>query len=195
MLGESTEKTFTIQNVSSFPVSFKLEKLVDGVTNKSKQLPFTLMPAEKTIPANDTTTVKIVFTPDQINDHFFEVLLIDIPNQINAKRVYLRGQCYNRQMGIREFTPFEWRPLDELKKRYEEPLALLDHNSAQKEGTRRRIVLEYLRDEDALKVQDYPHLQEQNRVRKILVGNCKLEDVKMEKNGNYEFNAGVSINL
>lgn len=63
-------------------------------------------------------------------------------------------------MGVREFLPFEWRPLDELKKRYEEPLALLDHNQAQKEGTRRRIVLEYLRDEDALKIQDYPHLQE-----------------------------------
>ena len=27
-------------------------------------------------------------------------------------------------MLIREYVPFEWRPLDELKKRYEEPLDL-----------------------------------------------------------------------
>jgi len=46
LLGESTKKQFTIQNVSSFPVSFKLENLVGGVSNKSKQLPFTLVPAE-----------------------------------------------------------------------------------------------------------------------------------------------------
>ena len=92
-----------------------------------------------------------------MHDHFFEVLLIDIPNQINAKQVYLRGQCYNRQMAIREYIPFEWRPLEELRRKYEEPLALLDHAS-KKNGFKRRIVLEYLRDEDALKIQDYPHL-------------------------------------
>lgn len=50
--------------------------------------------------------------------------------------------------------------------------------------------MEYLRDEDAAKVQEYPHLQEQNRVRKVIVGNCRLLDVKMEKNGNYECNSG-----
>lgn len=55
-------------------------------------------------------------------------------------------------MAIREYVPFEWRPLDELKKRYEEPLKILDHAVGAKEGARRRIVLEYLRDEDAVNV-------------------------------------------
>lgn len=36
VIGESSEKTFTIMNVSSFPVSFTLQDLVSGVTNKSK---------------------------------------------------------------------------------------------------------------------------------------------------------------
>lgn len=123
------------------------------------------------------------------------MLLIEIPNQVNPKEIYLRGQCYSRQMGIREYTPFEWRPLDELRQRYEEPLSLLAHPGAKKEGYRPRIVLEYLRDEDAAKVKDYPHLQEQNRIRKVIIGNCRLLDIKMEKNGNFECSAGVSINL
>lgn len=134
-----------------------------------------------------------MFQPDQVSDHYFEVLLIEIPNQVNPKEIYLRGQCYSRQMGIREYTPFEWRPLDELRQRYEEPLALLAHPGAKKEGYRPRIVLEYLRDEDAAKVKDYPHLAEQNRIRKVIIGNCRLLDIKMEKNGNFECSAGVSI--
>jgi hypothetical protein len=160
--------------------------------NKSKQYPFTLIPSQGTIAANSTYEVKIIFQPDQISDNYFEVLLIDIPNQLHPKEVYLRGQCYGRQTAIREYLPFEWRPIDELKKRYEEPLALLNH-AQKKDAVRPRIVLEYLRDEDAAKVVDYPHLAEQNRIRKVCVANCRLADVKMEKTGNYEFNAAVSI--
>ena len=122
LLGETSEKTFTVQNVSSFPVSFTLQNLVAGIQNKSKQLPFTLIPSQATIAAHATYEVKIVFQPDQISDNFFEVLLIEIPNQVNPKEIYLRGQCYGRQLGIREYVPFEWRPLDELRRRYEEPL-------------------------------------------------------------------------
>jgi hypothetical protein len=41
--------------------------------------------------ANTDYEVKIVFQPDNVNNQFFDVLLIDIPNQINAKSVYIRG--------------------------------------------------------------------------------------------------------
>jgi len=118
------------------------------------------------------------------------VLLVEIPNQVNPKEIYLRGQCYSRQMGVREYVPFEWRPLDELRHRYEEPLSLLAQSGGKKDGYRPRIVLEYLRDEDAAKVENYPHLAEQNRVRKVIFGNSRLIDVKMEKNGNFECNSG-----
>lgn len=51
LVGETAEKTFKIQNVSSFPVNFNLESLVRGVDNVKKQLPFVLVPKQGTIPA------------------------------------------------------------------------------------------------------------------------------------------------
>lgn len=48
------------------------------------------------------------------------------------------------------------------------------------------ILLEYLRDDDAIKQTENPFLAEQNRVRKVLIGNCRLMDIKMEKGGNFE---------
>jgi hypothetical protein len=59
--GETTEKTFTIENVSSFPVNFNLESLVKGVDNQQKQVPYILIPSQGTIPANESYDVKIVF--------------------------------------------------------------------------------------------------------------------------------------
>ena len=44
LVGETSEKSFTIQNVSSFPVNFNLESLVRGVDNLQKQVPFVLVP-------------------------------------------------------------------------------------------------------------------------------------------------------
>lgn len=104
------------------------------------------MPKQGTIPAQESYEIKIIFQPDNISNDFFDVLLIDIPNQINAKKIYLRGQSYSRQVFIREFRPHEWRPLDELRSTYDKPLLQLNPVT----GTRKQtILLEYLRDEDA----------------------------------------------
>jgi hypothetical protein len=51
--------------------------------------------------------------------------LIDIPNQINAKKIYLRGWAYTRQFFAREYDPFVWTESDLLRKNYEEPLQML----------------------------------------------------------------------
>ena len=51
-----------------------------------------------------------------------------------------------------------------------------------------------MRDEDAAKFTDYEFMREQDRVRKLLIGNCRLMDVKNEKNGNYELAPKVSTN-
>lgn len=45
ILGETTEKTFDITNISSFPVNFNLVSLAQGVENISKQCPFLLIPS------------------------------------------------------------------------------------------------------------------------------------------------------
>ena len=91
LAGENIEKTFTIKNVSSFPVNFNMVSLVKGVENKKKQLPFVMIPSTATIPANEEYEVKILFQPDYVSNDYFDVLLIDIPNQIEPKKIYLRG--------------------------------------------------------------------------------------------------------
>ena len=186
--GESIEKTFTIKNVSSFSVNFNIMSLVSGVENQQKQVPFVMIPSMGTIKANEEYEVKILFQPDHVSNDYFDVLLIDIPNQIEPKKIYLRGQAYSRQAFIREYVPFEWRPLDELKKKYQSPLAMLSHDKPEKQT----ILLEYLRDEEAVKFNDYPFKAEQDRVRKVLIGCSRLLDNKLEKNVNFELNAKVS---
>ena len=126
LVGETSERSFEISNVSSFPVTFNLASQVAGVTNLSKQAPFLLIPSAATIPAKSDYTVKVIFQPDHSSDSYFDIFLIDIPNQIQPKRIYMRGYAYHaRTAFVREHAPFEWRPDQELKKRYEEPLSML----------------------------------------------------------------------
>lgn len=54
LVNESVEKSFTIKNLSGFPVDFNLEKKAAGVENKSHLKAFTLIPAQGTIkPASE----------------------------------------------------------------------------------------------------------------------------------------------
>lgn len=90
---------------------------------------------------------------------------------------------------MREFFPHVWRPLDELRRTYDQPLQHLNPQEAGKQT----ILLEYLRDEDAKQYEESnPFLFEQDRVRQIVIGNCRLMDVKLEKNGAFEFIQKVS---
>lgn len=125
LVNETAEKSFMISNVSSFPVNFNLESEAAGVDNLSKQRPYLLIPSKGTIEAKGTYEVKIIFQPDHDQDNYFDVLLIDIPNQINAKRVYLRGWAYSRQFFSREYIPFIWQSSESLIQKYEEPLKML----------------------------------------------------------------------
>ena len=55
--------------------------------------------------------------------------------------------------------------------------------------------MDYLRDEEAVKYNEWAFMAEQDRVRKVLIGNCRLMDNKLEKNANFEFVAKVSWTL
>jgi len=106
----------------------------------------------------------------------------------------LRGQAYDRQFFAREHVPFEWKPTEDLKKKYEEPLKMLKGASPPSgapgtpaQAERPRIELEFSRDEDVEEISD-AFEKAKNRVRSILIGNCRLMDNKMEKPGNYEIN-------
>ena len=78
--------------------------------------------------------------------------------------------------------------MEELKKKYQSPLAMLSHDKPGKQT----ILLEYLRDEEAVKYTEYPFKAEQDRVRKLLIGNSRMLDNKLEKNMNFELIAKVS---
>ena len=190
LVGETVEKVFKIKNISSFAVKFSLKSECSGVQNKKKEVPFLLIPQTATIGPKETYEVKIVFQPDQVNNNFFEILLIDIPNQIKPKRVYLRGQAFDRQLAVRVFEPFEWRPLEELRRNYEKPLELI--NTPVSTNQKQRFVLEFMRDEQAIK-HEYKFRAEQNRKRIVCISSCRLMDIKMEKAGNYELTPRVSM--
>ena len=157
--------------------------------------PFTLIPAMGTIKPNSEYQIKIQFQPDHPSNNYFDVLLVDIPNQVQAKNVYLRGWCYSRQVFVREHEPFEWKTTEKLKKRYEDPLKMLAAVPSIPPGGRQRIVLEYIRDEDIDLHDDKVTAfeREKNRVRKICIGNCRMQDPKMEKNGAYEITPAVIL--
>jgi hypothetical protein len=53
--------------------------------------------------------------------------------------------------------------------------------------------LEYARDEDVEAIIDNAFEKEKNKVRKILLGSCKMNDPKMEKNGTYEITPPVCL--
>ena len=76
-----------------------------------------------------------------------------------------------------------------MRQRYEEPLKLLAlaaGGSAGQDGQRRRIYLEFSRDEDVAFLEENDTEKHKNRTRTILIGNCRLLDAKMEKAGTYE---------
>lgn len=83
--------------------------------------------------------------------------------------------------------PFEWRPQAELRKRYEEPLKMLESASIAQSTKRRRIYLDFSRDEEVEGLEnEFEKIK--NRKRSIAIGNCRLLDTKMEKAGTYEIN-------
>lgn len=130
LVGETAERAFTITNVSKFPVNFTLLSQVEGVGNVSTVRPFNLVPSEGSIKEKGDSVVKIIFQPDHESNSYFDILLIEIPNQIKPKRVYLRGWSYPRTFFAREYEPFIWKAEEQLRKRYEEPLKMLQRFGA-----------------------------------------------------------------
>ena len=57
------------------------------------------------------------------------------------------------------------------------------------QAAKSRIYLEFSRDEDVEHIPESNEFEKRkNRERSIIIGNCRLLDVKLEKAGNYEIN-------
>lgn len=74
LLGEYIEKTFTIQNLSNFQLSFKLVSKAKGIQNKQGSQVFSYIPSEGKIQAHKTLDVKVIFRPDRVSENFYEVV-------------------------------------------------------------------------------------------------------------------------
>lgn len=118
-------------------------------------------------------------------------MLLDIPNQVRPKNIYARGWCYTRQLFVREHEPFEWKPLEKLRRKYEDPLKMLAGGAVPTVG-KQRIVLEFAREED-ISFNENPYEKEKIKFRRVTIGSCKMLDNKLEKNGTYEITPGVSV--
>jgi len=195
IVNENADKEFEIRNVSNFPVKFSLDKLAEGIVNKKGLSNFTFIPSEGIVPSSSTLKIKVIFSPDRVSNHYFQILKVNVPNQVSEQMIYVRGFSYRRQNFIREEDPFKWRDVEYFKsKQYEELLALREDSkvvavSEDEEEAKKpkSITLEFIR-ADVTEELDSEET-EKMYTRKVLVGSCKLLDSKLEKNGAYEFNA------
>ena len=94
---------------------------------------------------------------------------------------------------MREHEPFEWKPVDKLKRKYEDSLKIMLGGVL---PARQRVVLEFAREEEVVGYGDNQQYEkEKTKIRRLVIGSCKLLDNKLEKAGTYEFIPGVSLIL
>ena len=88
LLGETVEKTFQIENVSSFPIKFNLKRQLSGVNNFNGSKAFYCIPQEGTIESQKSVQVTVSFMPDTLSEKFFEVIEVDVPNQLSTNSFF-----------------------------------------------------------------------------------------------------------
>jgi hypothetical protein len=172
------EKSFFLQNASSFPFTFTLIKRSSGTRNYNGLYNFVYIPHEKTLNPAEECEVKVRFNPDHVSECYFEHLLIEVPNQIEPKEIYIAGCCVVRSVYVKYDYPFKWPSSQELTMRPENPLQFLE----QPKTAPKSLTLVF-RKEDG-KVPD--EFKEECRLRRIVIGNAKMNDGKLDKAGGFE---------
>lgn len=185
---EKLEKTFDIKNVSNFSLDFDLKMLSSGLKRSDGQEAFLFIPSKGTIKAGEVLQVRIIFNPDRVSEQYFNFIKIDVPNQKTERFLYLKGACFPRQAYVSHFKPFEMPKVEELDINLEHPLDFV----RQKDSTFiigsevKAMLIEFPKLENGLP-KDSPLLE-----KKIVIGNCKLGDQKLEKPVNFDFNLIVA---
>lgn len=198
VIGDYVEKTFSIQNLSNFQLSFKLVSKAKGIQNKNRSQVFSYIPSEGKIQAHKELEVKVIFRPDRVSENFYEVvnniiffessiilfkITIDVPHQKDEKSLFLAGMCFPRQAWITLYKPFVFPNLKELqKKELENPLDFVtvrDTDSVFGCGTN-RIMLEFK------KMTNKADKDEECFFKRITTGASKLLDPKAEKPSSFE---------
>jgi len=184
------EKNFEIQNKSNFAVDYEIKILKSGKKNKNGYKPFTYVPYKGSIPATGKVPIKISFFGDHQDFlNFFELILIDVPNQKRPNRIFIQTACWNRQLFWREaiipvFPEEKFFKLNIEQDFFTDPLKINKlNNSNMNPNSNDRILLEFLKytSENMTKEEI-----EKSTKRKITIGNCRLNDPKNEKAGAFE---------
>eukprot|EP01017_Pseudomicrothorax_dubius_P009283 TRINITY_DN13124_c0_g1_i2.p1 TRINITY_DN13124_c0_g1~~TRINITY_DN13124_c0_g1_i2.p1 ORF type:complete len:352 (-),score=62.77 TRINITY_DN13124_c0_g1_i2:3-1058(-) len=178
LLGDVVERTFTVKCLSNFKIHFKLKSLAKGVDNRAGYSPFSFIPSDADVEPGKEVVVKVTFRPDRISEKFYEFLSINVPNQIKEKRIYIVGSCYPRSAFVTLHRPLVFPTrAEDLIARHETSFELIKVRDEDLiySPANNRIVLEFQK----------PHNSEDRSeacfTRRIVIGNCKLNDVKAEK--------------
>lgn len=184
VINNTIEKTFELTNKSAFSIEYEIKSLKTGKKNKTGIKPFTFVPYKGTIGANGKVNIKVSFIADhQDYEKFYELILINVPNQKTPNYIFVSASSWYRQLYWKEYS-LPIFPEDSFYNTIEqdyftEPLKLTNTYSND------RVVLLFpkvIKSDTDLK-------------RKLTIGNCRLNDLKCEKNGTFDITIPVKIFL
>ena len=182
----SADKYMEITNKSSFDLQYEILTLKSGKKNRTGYKPFSFLPYKGCLKANSKIPIKVSFMGDhQDFINFYEFILVHVPNQKNPNYIFVTACCWNRQAYWREFFVPTFPEDKFLNKNVDqdyfvEPLKIKSNSIGSNND---KIVLEFLKYSSSEKTADRI---EGTYKQKIIIGNCKLNDSKSEKNVNFE---------
>ena len=114
----------------------------------------------------------------------FLKILIDIPNQINPKGVFLEGFGCSREIVSRVYAPIRWPTVFTLRK--DNAALIISDKRNLKINERKTMVLEFTKESEIVTEQD----KERVHIRKLLISSAKC---KNEKPGAFDISPLVTI--
>ena len=194
VVNNTIEKTFDIINKSNFKINYNLTSLKSGKKNKTGLKPFCYIPFCGEIEANGKVTIKVIFNGDhQDFENYFDFILVDVPNQKVENKILISAYCWERQVYWKELTEIKFPNEKFMSKTIEQDYFVdslkLKSNSPSSNNNKITLVFTPETPDDSNKENKDTNANEDKErcfKRKIVIGNCKLNDPKSEKNGSYE---------
>ena len=194
VVNNTIEKTFDIINKSNFKINYNLTSLKSGKKNKTGLKPFCYIPFCGEIEANGKVTIKVIFNGDhQDFENYFDFILVDVPNQKVENKILISAYCWERQVYWKELTEIKFPDEKFMSKTIEQDYFVdslkLKSNSPSSNNNKITLVFTPETPDDSNKENKDTNANEDKErcfKRKIVIGNCKLNDPKSEKNGSYE---------
>jgi hypothetical protein len=104
--GDACERTVELFNGSPFALAFQLVPTDAPAPNFNNRPPFTLAPAEATVPPGESFRVRVAFAPDHARAWpFRQTVRVAVPSQAVAPTLFLSGQAHARQLFVAAADP------------------------------------------------------------------------------------------